>query len=238
MTNIRTTLLLVTALVLFGAGCAGTPTDASPTPVPVLVTSPEQAVARVILAEKRLAGIAAYDAAAIGQASWYQVAPASGVGAFVVTVRIGWGDCEAGCIDEHRWQYAVTPDGVALIVSETGAVVPDGAWPGTAAGRRTGIGGTAAAGPVCPVQKNPPDPACAPRPVAGAVLLIRDASGSEVARATTGADGTFFVDLAPGGYVVEPQAVDGLMGTASPQSVTVNEGVASAIQLDYDTGIR
>lgn len=238
MMKIPMTLLAASALALFVTGCAGIRTDASPSPVPVPVTSPEQAVARVVLAEKRLTGIAAHDPAAIGQASWYEVAPASDVGAFVVTVRIGWGDCEAGCINEHRWQYAVASDGVVSVVSETGASIPDTAWPDAAAVRRTGIGGTATAGPVCPVEKNPPDPACAPRPVAGAVLLIRDASGSEVARTTTGADGTFFVALAPGGYVVEPQAVAGLMGTASSQTVTVNDGVASTIQLDYDTGIR
>jgi len=238
MTKIPMTLLAMTVVGLFVSGCAGAATNASPSPVPAPVTSPEQAVARVLLAEKRLTGIAAHDPAAIGQAAWYEVAPASGVGPFVVTVRIGWGDCEAGCINEHRWRYAVAPDGIVSIVSETGASVPDTAWPEATTTRRTGIGGNATAGPVCPVVRNPPDPACAPRPVAGAVLLIRDASGAEVARTRTAADGTFFVALAPGGYVVEPQAVTGLMGTAGSQSVTVNDGVASRIQLDYDTGIR
>jgi hypothetical protein len=84
----------------------------------------------------------------------------------------------------------------------------------TASGAHTtGIRGTATAGPVCPVEKIPPDPSCAPRPVA-AVLVFRDPSGSEIARGTTAADGTFFVDLRPGVYTVEPQAVTGLMGTA------------------------
>src|SRR3954465_4071633 len=77
-----------------------------------------------------------------------------------------------------------------------------------------GIGGSATAGPTCPVEKVPADPACAPRPVRGAVLVVRDGSGVEVARATTGADGTFFVALGPGSYVVAPQPVEGLMGVA------------------------
>jgi hypothetical protein len=240
MTKHSTTLFAAVLIVLAVsvAGCAGAATDASPTPDPVLVTTPEQAVARVTLTDKRLAGIAPLDPALVGQADWYQVAPASGVGAFVVTVRIGWGDCESGCIDEHRWQYAVSPTGVVSVVSETGAIVPDAAWPGTIAAGRTGVGGTATSGPVCPVEKNPPDPNCAPRPVAGAVLLVRDASGAQVARTTTGADGSFFIALAPGGYVLEPQPVAGLMGTAGSQTVTVNDGVASTIQVSYDTGIR
>jgi hypothetical protein len=53
----------------------------------------------------------------------------------------------------------------------------------------TGIAGTATAGPTCPVEKTPPDPSCAPRPVVGAVLIIRDASGGEIAKATTDAAG-------------------------------------------------
>jgi hypothetical protein len=241
MTKICSILVAMTALALLMIGCAGASlVNGSPAPSPssILVTTPAQAVARVTLAEARLAGIRAHDPNLVGQASWYEVAPASGVGAFVVTVRIGWGDCEAGCIDEHRWQYAVLPDGAVSVVSQIGAAVPDSAWPDTVAGRRTGVEGTATAGPVCPVETVPPDPGCTPRPVAGAVLLVRDGSGKEVARATTAADGTFFVALAPGGYVMEPQAVTGLLGTAGPQGVTVNDGVASNLDVAYDTGIR
>lgn len=237
MTDVRTTLRAIPVLILLVASCAGT-TAPSASPAPLLVVTPDQAVARVLLAERRLTGIAPHDAAAIGQANWYEVASASGVGAFVVTVRIGWGDCESGCIDEHRWQYAVSPDGAVSPISQTGPAVPDSAWPGVTITGRTGIRGTATAGPTCPVQKNPPDMACAPRPVAGAVVRILDAAGTLVARTTTGADGTFFVDLPTGRYVVEPQAVVSLMGTAGPQTVTVDAGRASAVQLDYDTGIR
>jgi hypothetical protein len=107
----------------------------------------------------------------------------------------------------------------------------------TAAGQ-TGIRGVAMAGPVCPVEKDPPDPACAPRPVAGATIVIRDTSRTQVAAAVSGADGAFFVELQPGDYVVEPKTVQGLLGTAAQQSVTVAAGSVTAVQLDYDTGIR
>ena len=46
------------------------------------------------------------------------------------------------------------------------------------AGEKSGIAGVATAGPVCPVEKNPPDPACAPRPVDGAVLVFHGAAGT------------------------------------------------------------
>jgi hypothetical protein len=102
----------------------------------------------------------------------------------------------------------------------------------------TGIAGHATAGPVCPVEKNPPDPSCAPRPVAGAVVIIRATAGAAVQQATTGADGTFFVAVPPGGYLVEAQPANGLMGTPGPQIVTVTAGAMSTIELSYDTGIR
>ena len=230
--------LTLATLLLIVAGCAAAVTDATPTPLPVPITAAEAAVAQVIHAEPRLSGIGARNPDAIGQAAWYEVAPASGVGAFVVTVRLGWGDCEAGCIDEHIWHYAVAPDGAVSVVSESGVAVPDDAWPAPLGGGQTGIGGVVTAGPVCPVEKNPPDPACAPRPVDGATLVFRDGAGTEVARVTTAADGTFFAEVPGGFYVVMPQPAKGLLGTPGPQSVTVIDGAAVRLDLSYDTGIR
>lgn len=116
---------------------------------------------------------------------------------------------------------------------------PSASTPPTATGAgQTGIGGRATAGPVCPVETTPPDPGCAARPVAGAALLIRDGTGREIARVTTAADGTFFVAVPAGVYIVEPQPVEGLLGTAPPQDATVSSGSATTITLVYDTGIR
>jgi hypothetical protein len=108
---------------------------------------------------------------------------------------------------------------------------------GSSAGR-TGIAGRATAGPVCPVEQVPPNPSCAARPVAGAASVVRDASGGQVAAATSAPDGTFFVETPAGDFTVEPAAVAGLMGTAAPEHVTVSAGAVSAVELVYDTGIR
>jgi hypothetical protein len=230
----------IALVVVVLAGCAGAASGTRPgsTPEPQSVRTSAQAVARVVATEPRLTGIAPFDTGLIGQSSWYTVEPASGVGAFVVTVQVGWGDCPAGCINEHSWVFAVAPDGAVSVVSESGPAVPAEAWPLPVGAGATGIGGIAVAGPVCPVETVPPDPDCAPRPVAGAVLVIRDGAGSEVARTTTEADGSFFVEVAAGDYVIEPQPVDGLMGTAAALEVTVVVAIAAQVQLDYDTGIR
>jgi carboxypeptidase family protein len=110
---------------------------------------------------------------------------------------------------------------------------------GQASGPSYAVGGQAIAGPVCPVERIPPDPACAPRPVVGAVLVITAGDGREVARATTDADGRWTMTLAAGEYTLTPQAVSGLLGIAPPVPFTVST-TGSSVSLDvaYDTGIR
>ena len=232
-------VIVVASMVVAIAGCGGSAAATFPAPPPGgLVTLPDQAIARVIQHEPRLAGIQPFDSGLIGQSSWYTVEAASGVGAFIVTIHLGWGDCEAGCIDEHTWTLAVKPDGELTILSETGPPVPADAWPSPLGAGQTGIGGVALAGPGCPVESVPPDPGCAPRPVDAATIVIRDVAGAAVARAVTDADGSFFAAVPAGDYTLEPQPVEGLMGTAGTQLVTVKDGIAAAVQVDYDTGIR
>jgi hypothetical protein len=113
-----------------------------------------------------------------------------------------------------------------------GACAPD-------AGPTRTLQGVATAGPTCPVQTEPPDPSCEDRPVAGAVIVVSGESGSEVARVTTAGDGTFSVELAAGSYVLVPQPVEGLMGTAAPVEVLVPAaGNLESVVITYDTGIR
>ena len=102
------------------------------------------------------------------------------------------------------------------------------------------IGGRALAGPTCPVQPASPLPGqCAARPVAGAVLVITDAAGHEVTRATTGADGRWTASVPAGLDTITPLAVQGLLGIANAVQVNVAPGsVPTSIQLLYDTGIR
>jgi len=189
--------------------------------------SADQAVRLALSQQERFAGIAARDDSVIGQAAWYQVA-ASG-GGWDVLIRIGWGDCPAGCINEHRWTYHVSGHGTIALIHDTGDPLP----------AASGVSGKVSAGPTCPVVTNPPDPACAERPVPGAVLVIQNANGREVARVTAGQDGSFALKLAPGAYRLVPQPVEGLMGTASPIDFTVQAGQPTTeVQVSYDTGIR
>ena len=222
---------------LVSVACSALGATTSPTPLPAPVTTPDAAIARIVAGEPRLTGIAPRDPNVIGQADWYDVQPGSSAGTFVVTTRIGWGDCQAHCINEHVWKHSVGADGSVTLISEAGPPIPEEAWPDPTAGK-TGIRGSAVAGPTCPVERASPDPSCAPRPVQGAVIVVRDASGAQVDRTVTNAAGTYFSAVGAGTYVVEPQPVTGLMGTPPAQHVVVAAGERATADFDYDTGIR
>ncbi len=125
---------------------------------------------------------------------------------------------------------AATPGGGGSVAPPVAIPTSGGPW----------LVGVATASPVCPVERLPPDPACAPRPVAGATVVVLDPLGQEVARATTGADGTFLVSVPAGHLRVEAAPVAGLMGAPPPIDAIVPSGAGAWAQvaLVYDTGIR
>lgn len=132
---------------------------------------------------------------------------------------------------------------IAVLMIALGACTPSASTGPTPAASvpagAVGISGLVHAGPTCPVVR-PGDSSCADRPVAGAVLVVTTAAGTEVARATSAADGTFSVALAPGDYILVPQPVSGLLGTARPLPFHAQADGAAPAPLDvaYDTGIR
>jgi hypothetical protein len=108
------------------------------------------------------------------------------------------------------------------------------------AGGPPSVTGTVTAGPVCPVEQSPPDPKCAARPVAGAIIVATDASGQEVGRATSAADGSYQLIVGETGTVlISALSVAGLTGAPAPVTVTLAApSETERIDLEYDTGIR
>jgi len=100
------------------------------------------------------------------------------------------------------------------------------------------VSGYAHAGPTCPVEQDPTDPACDDRPVAGAVLVVRTTASEVAAEVTTTSDGTFTVTLPPARYTLVPKPVEGLLGTPGEQTLLVVDTPLTGIDLSYDTGIR
>jgi len=124
------------------------------------------------------------------------------------------------------------PSGASPRPSPSPAVSPAGGPPR--------VTGTVTAGPVCPVEQIPPDPQCAPRPVAGAIIVATNTGGQEVGRTTSGADGSYELIVGETGTVlVTAQPVVGLAMPPAPVSVGLSSpSEVERIDLEYDTGIR
>jgi hypothetical protein len=211
----------LTALLALLSACS---TGASPSPI-----TGADAVAAVLAQDPRFAGLQAFDPNAIGSSGWFEIEPAAD-GAFAVRITIGWGDCPAGCINRHVWQYAVSPAGAVTLAGQSGDPLPDAVG---------GVRGTVTSGPYCGAVQQPPDPACADRPVAAAVIVVTNAAGVEVSRIVTAADGTYAATLDPGAFTLTPQPIEGLLGTPAPQTVRLGgDGAAAVVDFSYDTGIR
>lgn len=104
----------------------------------------------------------------------------------------------------------------------------------------SGIEGTVRFGPVCPVERIPPDPACAPRPGAAVIRLV-GTDGQLRATGEAGADGRFSIPVAPGDYAVTATASAPSPGRgcqADPAQVTVVAGSFTSVSVLCDTGIR
>ena len=170
----------------------------------------------------------------IGASTWYEAAQ-EGDG-YRVTITVGQGDCEAGCIERHTWTYDVDPNGVVELVDEAGddvEVEPAAGGDGPAL-----LTVQLTAGPTCPVEQFPPDPNCAPRSVEGADVVVFDASGNEVAREESDDEGMVSFDLPRGAYYVETAKVQGLMVAPEAQAFAFLGGDQVDLLFSYDTGIR
>lgn len=244
MRRLRSVAPVLLFALLVAQACSGGPGSGSNPPASagttISITTPEAAAARVEEAVPGLTGIGPRQTDMIGGCCfWEAERSASG---FRVTFEVGWGDCPSGCIDRHRWTYDVATDGAVQLVEESGPPVPSGVpGSGTDGGGGgilpggSGIAGRVTAGPTCPVvtAANP----CEDRPLVGAPVVVLDASGREVGRVMTDADGHYAITLPAGPYSVEPQPIEGVMRAPEPTQVTVEDGFTT-VDMSYDTGIR
>lgn len=95
-------------------------------------------------------------------------------------------------------------------------------------------------GPVCPVEHNPPDPACAPKPYKTTIDVWSTLTGSPYKRVATNASGIFNLSLAPGSYGL--RVSQATSGSPYPRCGEVAIVVAAKrsqdVTVNCDTGIR
>jgi len=133
MTHLRTRLSLLAVTLVLAACSVGPGASASvgpgptagPTPTPLAspVVSLDEAAAAALATDPRLTGIRKLDPQMIGGSAWWEGERLQ-MGDWIVRVTIGWGDCQAGCISRHVWQFRVTEAGAVTLVSETGPALP------------------------------------------------------------------------------------------------------------------
>ena len=110
----------------------------------------------------------------------------------------------------------------------------------TLAGADSAVNGTVLFSPVCPVERIPPDPQCAPRPGVADIQLVRP-NGTVAAQGRAGLDGQFSVVVAPGSYVVRatlPAPGPGTGCQVEPSQVTLVARAVALVAVRCDTGIR
>src|SRR5574341_1713070 len=102
----------------------------------------------------------------------------------------------------------------------------------------SGIKGNVVQGPVCPVETDPPQPECAPRPYAATIQVWDAGRTTMLTEFTADEQGRFKVQLEPGDYSVEPQGEGLFPQPPRPFSVTVLANEFVQLEIEYDTGIR
>lgn len=115
------------------SGAFATPGPSAVSPAPSFaasgpVTGADDAAHRVLVAHPEFGRLGPRDPNLIGQCCWY-VASRTPSG-YRVDIVVGSGDCQAGCIDRHRWTFEVSPDGSVTPIGESGPPLPSGVLPG------------------------------------------------------------------------------------------------------------
>lgn len=102
--------------------------------------------------------------------------------------------------------------------------------------------GTISIGPICPVEKIPPDPACMPTAEtykAYPVSVYTSDGKVKITQLNPSLDGTFSTELQPGNYQVVLQTANKYVGGSNlPAEVSIVSHEKTLLNINIDTGIR
>lgn len=142
-------------------------------------------------------------------------------------MQLPWGNNGGvACTEEAK----ICPDGSA--VGRTGPNCEFAACPSTA-GMAT-IQGVVTTSPTCPVEKTPPDPACAPQ---GYRTIVSVTGGGQLHSIPTDKNGFYSISVTPDTYTVTASGGDPLP-SCKPEDVTAVADKIVTLNLSCDTGIR
>jgi hypothetical protein len=102
------------------------------------------------------------------------------------------------------------------------------------------VSGKVTLSPVCPVEHNPPDPSCAPKPYKTTLQIKYMADGTFYRAVATNTKGAFALALAPGRYIL--QVKKGINSSIYPRCADLEFIVTPKkplhLEMSCDTGIR
>jgi|SRR3989344_8676138 len=101
----------------------------------------------------------------------------------------------------------------------------------------SGVRGTVLLGPTCPVLRDPPDPQCADKPYATAIVVYRANSTSPFLLGNSNANGAFTLALPPGSYTLQAKG-GATLPRCNEVSVVVPTSGYVTTNISCDTGIR
>ncbi len=96
-------------------------------------------------------------------------------------------------------------------------------------------------GPICPVERDPPDPGCLPtaETYKAFPVYIRASNSSKKTLISPALDGSFKIELAPGNYSLTLEKEQNGIGSSNlPMIVSINPLGKTIISIEIDTGIR
>ncbi len=125
----RSAIVALLAALLLAACGPGAGEGTPPAASTATIDSSDEAAQLVIASDPRLAAmeLGPRDPELTGGCCWYEAKAVEG--GYEVVIVVGWGDCPSGCINEHRWTYAVTANGEVTPSGESGDPVPPGPLP-------------------------------------------------------------------------------------------------------------
>jgi hypothetical protein len=103
--------------------------------------------------------------------------------------------------------------------------------------KKSGITGTVTLGPTCPVERIPPDPNCAPKFYSTSINIMKTTSTVIVKTVQSDSKGVFYVDLAPGAYVLQAKGGN-MLPRCGDVSAEVRSNQYTIANISCDTGIR
>lgn len=143
----------------------------------------------------------------------------------------GWIACTMDAMQcpDGSWVGRTGPNCQFVCPSSGGGILP----------YKSGIRGVVMAGPTCPVERDPPDPMCADKPVTTNISIFRKSDPTHgVAFLTSDAKGTFQISVVPGDYII----MAGPNGVPYPRCAdtlaTVGPSGYTQVTVSCDTGIR